>query len=171
MNKTILFAFIFIQTFIAAQSSEKNLSSENWQFRNSKDQHWLPAKVPGTVHLDLMNNKAIPDPFKDENEKKVQWIENEDWDYQTHFSISQKELENQHANLVFNGLDTFSEIYLNGKLLKKTDNMFRKWEIPVKDLLRKGDNELKITFRSAVEEGKNGLSRFRSQCRSRREVL
>lgn len=32
--------------------------------------------------------------------------------------------------------------------------MFRKWEIPVKDLLRKGDNELKITFRSAVEEGK-----------------
>lgn len=154
MNKTILFAFIFIQTFIAAQSSEKNLSSENWQFRNSKDQHWLPAKVPGTVHLDLMNNKAIPDPFKDENEKKVQWIENEDWDYQTHFSISQKELENQHANLVFNGLDTFSEIYLNGKLLKKTDNMFRKWEIPVKNLLRKGDNELKITFRSAVEEGK-----------------
>lgn len=154
MNKTILFAFIFIQTFIAAQSSEKNLSSENWQFRNSKDQRWLPAKVPGTVHLDLMNNKAIPDPFKDENEKKVQWIENEDWDYQTHFSISQKELENQHANLVFNGLDTFSEIYLNGKLLKKTDNMFRKWEIPVKDLLRKGDNELKITFRSAVEEGK-----------------
>ncbi|WES97914.1 glycoside hydrolase family 2 protein [Chryseobacterium arthrosphaerae] len=154
MNKTILFAFIFIQTFIVAQSSEKNLSSENWQFRNSKDQRWLPAKVPGTVHLDLMNNKAIPNPFKDENEKKVQWIENEDWDYQTHFSISQKELENQHANLVFNGLDTFSEIYLNGKLLKKTDNMFRKWEIPVKDLLRKGDNELKITFRSAVEEGK-----------------
>lgn len=154
MNKTILFAFTFIQTFIAAQSSEKKLASENWQFKNSKDQHWLPAKIPGTVHLDLMNNKVIPDPFKDENEKKVQWVENEEWDYQTHFSISQKELENHHANLVFNGLDTFSEIYLNGKLLKKTDNMFRKWEIPVKGLFRKGDNELKITFRSAVEEGK-----------------
>ncbi|WP_312299666.1 beta-mannosidase [Chryseobacterium sp.] len=154
MNKTILFAFTFIQTFIAAQSSEKKLASENWQFKNSKDQHWLPAKIPGTVHLDLMNNKVIPDPFKDENEKKVQWVENEDWDYQTHFSISQKELENHHANLVFNGLDTFSEIYLNGKLLKKTDNMFRKWEIPVKGLLRKGENELRITFRSAVEEGK-----------------
>lgn len=154
MNKTILFAFIFIQTFVAAQSSEKNLSSESWQFKNSKDPKWLPAKVPGTVHLDLMNNKIIPDPFKDENEKKVQWIENEDWEYQTRFKISQKELKNQHADLVFNGLDTFAEIYLNGKLLKKTDNMFRTWEIPVKDLLKKGDNDLKIKFISAIEEGK-----------------
>ncbi|NIF06473.1 glycoside hydrolase family 2 protein [Chryseobacterium sp. Tr-659] len=154
MNKTILFAFLFIQNFVAAQSLERNLSSENWQFKNQKDQNWLSAKVPGTVHLDLMNNKAISDPFKDENEKKVQWVENEDWEYQTHFNISQKELENQHADLVFNGLDTFSEIYLNGKLLKKTDNMFRKWEIPAKEWLKKGDNELKIIFRSAVEEGK-----------------
>lgn len=154
MNKTILFAFIFIQTLVAAQSSEKNLSSESWQFKNSKDPKWLPAKVPGTVHLDLMNNKVIPDPFKDENEKKVQWIENEDWEYHTRFNITQKELENQHADLVFSGLDTFAEIYLNGKLLKKTDNMFRTWEIPVKDLLKKGNNDLKIKFISAIEEGK-----------------
>lgn len=154
MNKSILFASLFIQNIFFAQFSERNLSSENWEFKNSKDQSWLPAKVPGTVHLDLMNNKVIPDPYKDENEKKVQWIETEDWEYQTHFNITQKELENQHADLVFNGLDTFSEIYLNGKLLKKTDNMFRKWEIPVKELLKKGDNELKIKFISAVEEGK-----------------
>lgn len=154
MNKSILFASLFIQNILFAQFSERNLSSENWEFKNSKDKSWLPAKVPGTVHLDLMNNKVIPDPYKDENEKKVQWIETEDWEYQTHFNITQKELENQHADLVFNGLDTFSEIYLNGKLLKKTDNMFRKWEIPVKELLKKGDNELKIKFISAVEEGK-----------------
>lgn len=154
MNKSILFASLFIQNIFFAQFSERNLSSENWEFKNSKDKSWLPAKVPGTVHLDLMNNKVIPDPYKDENEKKVQWIETEDWEYQTHFNITQKELENQHADLVFSGLDTFSEIYLNGKLLKKTDNMFRKWEIPVKELLKKGDNELKIKFISAVEEGK-----------------
>jgi len=35
---------------------------------------WLPAKVPGTVHLDLLANKVIPDPFKDLNEKKVRWV-------------------------------------------------------------------------------------------------
>ncbi|GAA5090886.1 glycoside hydrolase family 2 TIM barrel-domain containing protein [Chryseobacterium ginsengisoli] len=110
--------------------------------------------MPGTVHLDLMNNKIIPDPYKDENEKKVQWVENEDWDYQTSFKISSKELENQNAELIFNGLDTFSEIYLNGKLLQSTDNMFRKWEIPVKQYLKNGDNLLQIKFKSAVNVGK-----------------
>lgn len=154
MNRSILFVFLFMQSIMSAQVTERNLSSEKWQFRNTKEQNWLPAKIPGTVHLDLMHNKVISDPFKDENEKKVQWIENEDWEYQTHFKISSKELENDHIDLVFNGLDTFSEIYMNGKLLKKTDNMFRKWEIPVKEFLKEGNNELKIKFISAVNEGK-----------------
>lgn len=154
MNKFLLFSFIFIQILINAQFSERNLSSEKWQFKNSKDKNWLTATVPGTIHLDLMNSKMIPDPYKDENEKKVQWIENEDWDYQTSFTISAKELENQNIDLVFNGLDTFSEIYLNGKLLRKTDNMFRKWEIPVKENLKVGDNLLQIKFKSAVNVGK-----------------
>ncbi|MFP3593891.1 beta-mannosidase [Chryseobacterium sp. SIMBA_038] len=154
MNKTILFAFLFIQNIIFAQFSERNLSSGKWQFKNSNENKWLSATVPGTVHLDLMNNKIIPDPYKDENEKKVQWIENEDWDYQTSFTISSAEKKNQNIDLVFNGLDTFSEIYLNGKLLKKTDNMFRKWEIPVKKYLKAGDNLLQIKFKSAVNVGK-----------------
>lgn len=154
MNRTILFAFLFTQNIVFAQFSQRNLSSENWQFKNSKDQQWLPAKVPGTVHLDLMDNKIIPDPFKDENEKKVQWVENEDWDYQTQFTVSSQELKNDNIDLVFNGLDTFSEIYLNGKLLRKTDNMFRKWNIPAKQYLKSGNNILQIKFASAVNTGK-----------------
>lgn len=154
MSRSILFAFLFIQGFMNAQLTERSLSSEKWQFRNTQEQKWFPAKIPGTVHLDLMDNKMIPDPFQDENEKKVQWVENEDWEYQTNFKISSKELQNDHVDLIFNGLDTFSEIYLNGRLLKKTDNMFRKWEIPVKDFLKEGDNDLKVKFISAVKEGK-----------------
>lgn len=154
MNKTILFAFFFMQNILHAQFSQRSLSSESWQFKNSKEQSWLPAKVPGTVHLDLMNNKMIPDPYKDENEKKVQWIENENWDYQTAFTVSSRELMNGNIDLVFNGLDTFSEIYLNGKLLKKTDNMFRKWSIPVKQYLKAGNNTLQVRFTSAVNTGK-----------------
>lgn len=154
MNRTILFAFLFTQNILSAQFSQRNLSSEDWQFKNSKDQNWLPAKVPGTVHLDLISNKIIPDPFKDENEKKVQWVENEDWNYQMAFIVSSQELKNDNIDLVFNGLDTFSEIYLNGKLLKKTDNMFRKWEIPVKQYLKTGKNTVRITFKSAVNTGK-----------------
>lgn len=154
MNKTFLFCFLFLQGILSAQFLERSLSPSNWQFKNSKDQNWLPAKVPGTVHLDLMTNKLIPDPFKDENEKKVQWVENEDWDYQTTFEISSREFAYNNIDLVFNGLDTFSEIYLNGKLLKKTDNMFRKWEIPAKEYIKLGSNLLQVKFKSAVNTGK-----------------
>ena len=154
MKKTLFFLLCLIQNIIFAQFSERNLSSEKWVFKNSKENNWFTALVPGTVHLDLMNHKIIPDPYKDENEKKVQWVENEDWDYQTTFKISSKELENQNIDLVFSGLDTFSEIYLNGKLLQSTDNMFRKWTIPVKNNLKIGENILQVKFKSAVHIGK-----------------
>ncbi|SHF28879.1 beta-mannosidase [Chryseobacterium takakiae] len=153
MRKSILFSFLFIQILINAQFSERNLSSQKWSFKNAKENNWLTASVPGTVHLDLMKNNIIPDPYKDENEKKVQWIENENWDYQTQFTVSAKELENQNIDLVFEGLDTFSDIYLNGKLIQTTDNMFRKWTIPVKNYLKKGENILQVKFRSAVKTG------------------
>ncbi|MEC3876784.1 beta-mannosidase [Chryseobacterium salviniae] len=154
MKKSILFTFLFIQILANAQFYERNLSSEKWSFKNAKENKWLTASVPGTVHIDLMKNNIIPDPFKDENEKKVQWIENEDWDYQTTFSISQKELNNKNIDLVFLGLDTFSEIYLNGKFIQTTDNMFRKWTIPVKDFLQAGENNLQVRFKSSVNVGK-----------------
>lgn len=154
MRNYILFTFLFIQILISAQFSERNLSSEKWSFKNAKENKWLTASVPGTVHLDLMKNNIIPDPFKDENEKKVQWIENEDWDYQTTFNVSSNELKNQNIELVFEGLDTFSEIYLNGKLLQSTDNMFRKWTISVKQYLKIGGNILQVKFKSSVNEGK-----------------
>ncbi|WP_316931370.1 hypothetical protein [Chryseobacterium sp. P1-3] len=47
MNKTILFAFLFVQNITFAQSSERSLSSESWQFKNSKENKWLSAKSPG----------------------------------------------------------------------------------------------------------------------------
>jgi len=154
MNKTLILIFFSIQTILMAQFSERKLSVEKWQFKNSRENRWLPATVPGTVHLDLMNNKIIPDPYKDENEKKVQWVENEDWDYQTSFAISATEFKNQNIDLVFHGLDTFSEIYVNGTLLQSTDNMFRTWTLPVKKNLHIGENILKVRFRSAINMGK-----------------
>ncbi|WP_162086673.1 beta-mannosidase [Chryseobacterium aquaeductus] len=155
MTKTLIFAGIFICSGIFAQFSKRSLSLEKWQFKNVKDKKWLIATVPGTVHLDLMNNQIISNPYKDENEKKVQWIESEDWDYQTIFVISANEMENENVDLVFHGLDTFSEIYLNGRLLKKTDNMFRTWKISVKNNLKIGNNLLGIKFKSSINIGKN----------------
>lgn len=39
-----------------------NLNS-NWKFRNAKNDLWYPANVPSTVHLDLLDNNLIKDPY------------------------------------------------------------------------------------------------------------
>src|ERR1039458_2056541 len=49
---------------------------------------WLPATVPGDVHLDLLANKKIPDPFFRDNESKLQWIEQESWEDQLSFEVT-----------------------------------------------------------------------------------
>ncbi|KGD69404.1 beta-mannosidase [Flavobacterium aquatile] len=148
-----LFLFL-IPLLLWSQNSERNLSLENWKFQKKGDSNLLQATVPGTVHTDLLANKIIPDPFLGTNEKQLQWIENEDWEYETTFSLSESELKNQNIDLIFEGLDTYATVFLNGKLLLETDNMFRTWNTSVKNKLQKGENHLKIVFKSAVNFGK-----------------
>ena len=44
--------------------------------------------------------------------------------------------------MILEGLDTYADIYLNGSLLERTDNMFVGYTLPVKEVLRKGENHL-----------------------------
>jgi len=145
---------ILLPLILWSQNSERNLNSENWSFKKISDSNWLPAKVPGTVHTDLYNNKIIPNPFFGNNEKELQWIENEIWEYQTSFKISKEELNNQNTILQFEGLDTYAEVFLNNKKILNANNMFRTWKVDVKNNLKVGKNNLKIVFKSVVEVGK-----------------
>jgi beta-mannosidase len=155
--------FGFLLTFIslapvlrASEPSSINLDSA-WQFRaaTNTDQagvkEWHPAQVPGVVHTDLLRNGLIPDPFDKDNEFHLQWIGLADWEYQTTFQVDSAALAHEHLDLVFAGLDTFADVYLNDKSILHADNMFRTWRVPAKTLLKSGPNTLRIVFHSAVE--------------------
>lgn len=126
---------------------------ENWTFRKSGDNEWLPASVPGTVHTDLFQNKLIPDPFFGSNAKQVQWIEREDWEYQCHFNVSAYLLNHDQLEIWFYGVDTYSEISLNGHVIIRTNNMFRPWSADVKNHLHEGENVLLVKFASPYFTG------------------
>ncbi len=123
-----------------------------WQFREVGKTDWHDATVPGCVHTDLLANKLIEDPFYRDNEKKQQWIDKKDWEYQTTFRISPQTLERENVELVFEGLDTYAQVFLNEQMVLSADNMFRTWRIDVKEKLKGGDNILRIVFRSPVNE-------------------
>ena len=123
-----------------------------WEFREVKKEDWHPATVPGSVHTDLLANKLIEDPFYRDNEQKQQWIGKTDWEYRTTFKVTQQILDRKNLELVFNGLDTYADVFLNDKLLIKTDNMFRTWRVACAGGLKLGDNSLRILFRSPINE-------------------
>ena len=127
------------------QENKKIFLHSNWRLVMEKDSVNIPAKVPGNVFLDLMNSEIIQDPFFADNEKKVQWVSRKNWIYKTDFSIEKENLKYKNINLVFKGLDTYANVMLNGKEILKANNMFRKWTIPVQDLLEE-NNHLEIKF-------------------------
>ncbi|MGQ9491302.1 MAG: beta-mannosidase [Anaerolineae bacterium] len=121
-----------------------------WQFRQVGTQEWLPAHVPGSVHTDLLALGRIPDPFVGDNERRVAWVAEADWEYRRQFTVTPELFRQPHIWLVCDGLDTLATVSLNGRELGRTANMFRQYRWDVKSLLTAGENELHIAFASPV---------------------
>lgn len=136
----------------ASAQSQTYVLDKGWEFSQAGSNEWMSARVLGTVHQDLLDHGRLPDPFYGMNEQKVQWVEKEDWLYRTVFTVTADQLKSDAAWLTFEGLDTYADVYLNGSLLLKADNMFVGHKLAVKDVLREGENRLMIRFRSPVEE-------------------
>lgn len=149
---TILCMFLFLlhAGIMKAEVSSRALSA-GWTFRQTRSEFWYPAAVPGCVHTDLMANRIIEDPFFRLNERGVQWVDKEDWFYQTYFDITDEEQNAVNQILVFKGLDTYADVYLNGKPLLNANNMFREWRCDVKGLLKDKQNHLEVYFHSPVK--------------------
>ncbi len=128
-----------------------------WQFRQvaagaqEAENGWLPATVPGDVHLDLLANRKIQNPFFRDNESKLQWIENESWEYRLNFDVPAALLARSNVDLVFDGLDAAAEVYVNSVQVLTADNMFRVWRVPVKGHLHAGKNLLRVVFPSPIK--------------------
>ena len=142
--------------FSQASTSSSIAIDSGWTFRqasqsaHSEGKEWMPATVPGGVHTDLLNAGLIPDPFYRDNEAKLQWIGLTDWEYRSTFAVSPEMLRRAHLDLVFDGLDTYADVYLNESLMLKADNMFRSWRFPAKEHLVAGANRLRIVFHSPI---------------------
>ena len=124
-----------------------------WQLRQAGSNEWLPAQVPGGVHTDLMAASRIADPFVGDEELRVQWVAEADWEYRRTFRVEPEVAAEERVALVFDGLDTLADVRLNGELLGSADNMFRTWRWDVTGRLAAGDNEVAVRFHSSVRRG------------------
>jgi len=143
-----------------AQAFSETTLDAVWQFRLAPDStqaqahrdvvEWHPARVPGTVHADLLANGLIADPYIGAPEAGLQWIGLADWEYRTTFAAPRGMLEDARSDLVFEGLDTFAEVFLNGEKVLDAMNAFRSWRVPVQGKLKASGNELRVVFHSPI---------------------
>ena len=129
----------------------KHEIKEGWNFRQARLRQWRTAVVPGTVHTDLMAHNLIEDPFIRLNERSVQWVDKEDWVYETRFDMPSEMQDCTCQRLVFKGLDTYADVSLNGEKILSADNLFREWSVDVTGKLRENGNILMIYFHSPIK--------------------
>ena len=111
---------------------------------------WHPCTVPGQAQLDLVRLGIIPDPFYAMNAEAIRDYEHYEWCYRRAFDLPDG-LHGKRMELLFHGLDTFAEIWLNGRALGSTANMFIPHRFDVTDILRHDSpNELTVRFLSPL---------------------
>jgi beta-mannosidase len=162
--KTKSFFVIFLLPLIFFSSCKKtSVPSHEVRLLTSDSLKWVvnyngknyPATVPGTIHNDLIDNGIIDDPFYRNNENSVQWISDKVWIYTTRFDKGNISLYENGA-LVFDGLDTYADVYINGQQLQaedgtqQTNNMFRQWRFTLPKNLKETDNILTVKFSPSI---------------------
>lgn len=99
--------------------------------------------VPGCVHTDLEKAGIIPPPLVGFNAEQCQWIEQWSWYYERTFDCAEPE---SGTYLLFTGLDTVCDIYLNGVRIGSADDMHIPHRFPTGKALKKGENLLRAVF-------------------------
>ena len=156
----VMLCFVMAASAVMAAAPDRFVIDKGWSFRlapgnaqlaaHPEAAAWQAAAVPGTVHSDLFANELIPDPYVGAPEAGLQWIGLADWEYRTRFDAPRNASGAARSDLVFEGLDTFAEVWLNGEKLLDANNAFRTWRVPVQGKLRARDNELRIVLRSPI---------------------
>ena len=112
---------------------------------------WTDIAAPGDLYVALIRAGRIAHPFEGRHESDAAWVRDREWWWQTEFEASPPVADEQ-VRLVFEGLDTFATIYLDGRMLAQTDNMFRTYTFDIGALLKWGGlHRLAIRFATTAE--------------------
>ncbi len=108
----------------------------------------LSAKIPGSVYGNLLDQGWMPDPYERMNELDALPLMDNDFVFETDFTLTEEQLAADYLLLRFDGIDTLAKVYLNGKLLGETGNMHRVWEFNLGWTAQAGENTLRVEIAS-----------------------
>lgn len=108
------------------------------------------GQIPGSVYSFLLDAGKMENPHVGENELSALALMEEDYSFETTFDTGEEILAQEHQAIVFDGIDTLAEVSLNGTVLGRADNFFRRWEWDVTGLLQESGNVLRVDLDSPL---------------------
>jgi len=146
-------AVMIVQTSHPSKACLRTIPlDKNWCFKQSScitpiAQTYTPvAQFPTVVHLDLLKNDLIPDPYVGTNELDCLWINDADWTYKTAFTPPEVHDED-NVWMVFEGLDTAVDVYLDGEHLFFSKDMFIPRRVDVTRICGRKRKEMQLVLR------------------------
>ena len=145
-------AFVLLTALLmAACTQRQNVVEQNlnagWTLTgDTLDIKALPVALPSVVQQNLYEAGLIPHPYQGTVENDLLWISDHPWTYALDFDVDPTLLGQDVVDLVFEGIDTYASVTLNGQPLFEADNQFRTWKRDVKQLLRDKGNRLEVCF-------------------------
>ena len=130
---------------------EKISLHDLWEMKCESEEGWLTAKIPGGVFQTLLDHGRMEDPYYRDNELKALRLMDQNFVFKKHFDVPASIRKEAVIELVFYGIDTIADIFLNDVFLGHAENMHRTWTYSVKKWLKETDNELKVILYSPTK--------------------
>ncbi|MDE6593279.1 MAG: glycoside hydrolase family 2 protein [Oscillospiraceae bacterium] len=115
---------------------------------DSSGRYDIPAEVPGTLCGAMIKEKMLDNPYYRENELTATEISRESCVFDRRFDLDEELIGSDKILLKFYGIDTLSEVILNGIPVGNTDNMHREYVFDVTDIVRPSGNRLMVAIMS-----------------------
>ncbi|XP_016014567.1 beta-mannosidase isoform X1 [Rousettus aegyptiacus] len=120
-----------------------------WRIRSGNGSLELPGEVPGCVHMALFQRNLIQDPYYRFNDLNYRWISLDNWTYSKEFKVPFDVSKWQKVNLIFEGVDTVTEVLLNNVSIGNTNNMFKRYSFDITSVVQ-AVNVIEVRFQSPV---------------------
>ena len=112
----------------------------------------VKAEVPGNCELDLVRAGLMPQPEVGTNVREFRRCEGYGWLYEKRFDLPPGFAAGSRARLVFDGIDTFADVFLNGVKVGESENMLVRHSFDATKALKEGRNVVQVLIRSAFLE-------------------
>lgn len=128
----------------------KEILNSSWRMTNVSTGETYETEAPCSVMSVLLNNKVIENPYYRDNEKKTLPIFEDDYEFSTEFSINGENMRHDAIDLVFFGIDTIADIYINDIMIASVNDMHRTYRFSVREYVNMGTNRLRVYIHSPL---------------------